>query len=70
MRLRRRIYGRYSFDTTKQRNADIYLLTSGQFFVPLAKLDQPSKLALDDKLAKELWDFSEAVVKEKLGSLS
>ena len=43
---------------------------SGQFFVPLAKLDQPSKLALDDKLANELWEFSEAVVKEKLGSLS
>lgn len=43
---------------------------SGQYFVPLAKLDEPSKLAQDDELAKELWEFSETIVKEKLGSLS
>lgn len=42
----------------------------GEFFQPLAKRADPSKLAQDDKLAKDLWEFSEKVVKEKCGGLS
>ena len=47
----------------------IVTIYSGQYFVPLAKHEDPSKLAQDDNLAKQLWEFSEAVVKEKLGTL-
>ena len=44
--------------------------TSGQYFVPLAKRENPSELAQDNKLASQLWEFSEAVVRERLGNLS
>ncbi|THG97704.1 hypothetical protein EW145_g7563 [Phellinidium pouzarii] len=41
----------------------------GEYFVPYAKRTQPSKLAMDEKLAEELWTFSENMVREKCGSL-
>lgn len=42
----------------------------GEFFVPLAKQVEPSKLAQDSKLAQQLWEFSEKVVQEKCGGLA
>lgn len=41
----------------------------GTYFVPYAKREAPSKLALNEALAEELWRFSEEIVKEKCGSL-
>jgi len=39
----------------------------GQYFVPTAKLSTASKKGRDEQLAKKLWEFSEALIKEKLG---
>ena len=41
----------------------------GEFFMPPAKLDTPHPTALDEQLAKDLWDLSEKLVKEKCGAL-
>jgi len=42
----------------------------GEWFVPLAKHAEPSKLAQNAQLAKDLWALSEKIVLEKCGSLS
>eukprot|EP01087_Luapelamoeba_hula_P018315 TRINITY_DN5888_c0_g1_i2.p1 TRINITY_DN5888_c0_g1~~TRINITY_DN5888_c0_g1_i2.p1 ORF type:complete len:340 (-),score=46.44 TRINITY_DN5888_c0_g1_i2:96-1079(-) len=39
----------------------------GQYFTPTAHLDTPSHHALDADLARRLWEYSEALVAEKLG---
>jgi hypothetical protein len=35
--------------------------------MPGAKLSKPSKLATDSKLARDLWDVSAQIVKDKTG---
>jgi retinol dehydrogenase-12 len=42
----------------------------GQYFVPIAKWAKPSKLASDEDLPKELWQWTENVIQEKLNSSS
>ncbi|CAG8665608.1 19466_t:CDS:2 [Dentiscutata erythropus] len=38
-----------------------------KYFVPYGKLGKPTAQAKNEELAKQLWDFSEKLVKEKLG---
>lgn len=38
------------------------------YFVPLADKGSRSALSRDEGLAKRLWEFSEALIEEKLGS--
>ncbi|RIB11509.1 hypothetical protein C2G38_2004575 [Gigaspora rosea] len=38
-----------------------------RYFIPFGKLEVPSDYGKDEELAKKLWDFSENLVKEKLG---
>ncbi|RUS18907.1 hypothetical protein BC937DRAFT_88179 [Endogone sp. FLAS-F59071] len=38
----------------------------GQYYVPIAKPGTPSKYALNDKLAEELWEWTENTLKEKV----
>ncbi|KAJ3055563.1 hypothetical protein HK097_010084 [Rhizophlyctis rosea] len=37
----------------------------GQYFVPVGKLAKPSDYALDDQLAKKLWEWTENILIEK-----
>jgi len=37
----------------------------GQYFVPIGRLDQGSKVGRDQDLARRLWEFSERVLQEK-----
>ncbi|CAG8569159.1 10890_t:CDS:2, partial [Scutellospora calospora] len=39
----------------------------GKYFIPFAKLSETTVQGKDEELAKKLWDFSENLVKEKLG---
>jgi len=41
----------------------------GAYIIPDKKVTEPSTQALDDGLAKRLWDLSETVIREKLGEL-
>ena len=45
-----------------RQEAAIY---NGAFLVPGQKLGKPSKLACDEKLAKDLWELQESVLKEE-----
>lgn len=36
----------------------------GVYFTPMARISNPSKAALDERLARELWETTEAVLKE------
>ncbi|CAG8656513.1 16544_t:CDS:2, partial [Acaulospora colombiana] len=38
----------------------------GMYFVPCAKLAEPSKQAKDEELARKLWEYSENFVNERL----
>ena len=42
----------------------------GEFYVPTAKKSTSSSLSRDQKLAEKLWDFSVALVKEKVGEFA
>jgi hypothetical protein len=37
----------------------------GQYFVPIAHVSTPSPHALNEKLARDLWDFTEKILEEK-----
>ena len=39
----------------------------GRYFVPIAKPSSTTKTAEDERLAKELWSYSEKLIREKLG---
>ncbi|KAF0461272.1 NADP-binding protein [Gigaspora margarita] len=39
----------------------------GKYFVPFGEIEEPSAQGKDEELAKKLWDFSENLIKEKLG---
>jgi len=39
----------------------------GEYFVPFAKLATPSSFASNPELAQKLWDFTQQILKEKLG---
>ncbi|KAF0461267.1 NADP-binding protein [Gigaspora margarita] len=39
----------------------------GKYFVPFGEVDEPVAQGKDEELAKKLWDFSENLIKEKLG---
>jgi len=39
----------------------------GKYLVPIAKLGTPNAQGRDDELAKKLWDFTQNLLKEKLG---
>jgi NAD(P)-dependent dehydrogenase (short-subunit alcohol dehydrogenase family) len=41
----------------------------GKYFAPFARMQDPSPLAQNEELAKRLWNVSEQVLKEKLGSV-
>ncbi len=41
----------------------------GEYIVPPAKREEPHKMAQDKQLAKDLWELSEKLVKEKCGTL-
>ncbi|CAG8779575.1 30819_t:CDS:2, partial [Racocetra persica] len=40
----------------------------GKYFIPYGELGETSDFGKDEELAKKLWDFSENLVKEKLGN--
>jgi len=40
----------------------------GQYFVPTAKLSKASAHGRNEELARKLWEYSEAVIQEKLGA--
>jgi len=40
----------------------------GQYFVPTAKLSKASAHARNEELARKLWEYSEALIQEKLGA--
>ena len=44
--------------------------TRGEYFEPPSKRAKPSKLSQDEQLAKDLWELSEKLVKEKCGGLA
>ncbi|KAF9083209.1 hypothetical protein BGX27_004222 [Mortierella sp. AM989] len=41
----------------------------GRYFIPIANEILPSGYARDEKLQEKLWDFSENLVKEKIGGI-
>lgn len=66
----------FSTPSSKGALTSLYCATSpeieqknlrGEYFVPTAKLSEPSNFAKDEQLAKKLWTFSEELVKSKLG---
>lgn len=40
----------------------------GQYFIPVATPDWPSKIASDEKMARDLWDWIDAKITQTLGS--
>ena len=36
----------------------------GVYFTPVAKIAEPSKAAQDERLAKELWETTESILRE------
>lgn len=65
----------FSTPSSKGALTSLYCATSheiekknlrGEYFVPTAKLSDPSDFARDEQLAKKLWTFSEELVKSKL----
>ena len=42
-------------------------LYRGEYFVPYAQHSRPSSLGEDAQLARNLWDLSEKIIKEKTG---
>jgi hypothetical protein len=42
-------------------------LRRGEYFVPYAQHSRPSSLGEDAQLARNLWDLSEKIIKEKTG---
>ena len=66
----------FSLSTEDGALTQLYVATSpdiendnlrGQHFMPIGKLGTMSAKAMDKILAKELWDYSERIIKEKVG---
>ncbi|CAG8614025.1 631_t:CDS:2 [Paraglomus occultum] len=67
----------FSLSTEDGALTQLYVATSpdieinnfrGRHFMPIAKLGAMSAKAMDENLAKELWDYSEKIIKERVGS--